>query len=235
ALVAELADLRTQVRPTNDAIAVDGLKRSGAVRRRRGKEPIASAARVHAADDNRGAAAVVTILAALLITGREGQTAFPVGVAIDLPAPKDGIHRAIGAGHELLTTAEGQFVHLAQHEDVLAIEVVWPETVFGINGIVTPVMIETLGPGVMGQQGQAMTEALIELSLQGVVAAGGAIAEEVEILGIGSKQPSGIRIQPTFPSESHDSEIVGVEGGVILHEAVSAVVADVAHLKGHGL
>ena len=158
-----------------------------------------------------------------------------MGVAIDLPASKDGIHRAIGAGHELLTTAEGQFVHLAQHEDVLAIEVVWPETVFGINGIVTPVMIETLGPGVMGQQGQAMTEALIELSLQGVVAAGGAIAEEVEILGIGSKQPSGIRIQPTFPSESHDSEIVGVEGGVILHEAVSALVADVAHLKGHGL
>ena len=65
---------------------------------------------------------------------------------------------------------------------MLAVEVIGAIVHLRIDVVVTAVVGEVLGPGVVGDELQAVGEAFINLGLKGIVVAGRVIAEEVNIL-----------------------------------------------------
>ena len=108
----------------------------------------------------------ILIRVALVVTRAIRQTAAPVGGCIDLEATDQEVHNAICASHETLPLAERQVIHCAERPYVLPIEIVRAVLHALVDVIVVAVVVEALGPSVVGQDRQPIAEPLVNLRLE---------------------------------------------------------------------
>src|SRR5260370_42034900 len=80
-------------------------------------------------------------VAALPEVGSKGQTAAVIQRVRKLPAANNEILHSAGIAHELLAPAERQFIDGVDHENMIAVEVVWTPRKFLINGEIAIVIV----------------------------------------------------------------------------------------------
>ena len=96
-----------------------------------------------------------------------------------MPTTNDEVRDLAGITHEMLPLAEGQLIHHAEYEYVVAIEIIWTICVLRIYRVIGTVEVVSMSIGIVAKKLEALREALLNFDLKGIVVTAGIVAEIV--------------------------------------------------------